>query len=66
MIAFYFLWLDRVTGILPGCKPAKDWSNLLEALFRQELRRTGARLFGRSSAIGNNRTLSIQFVESLR
>jgi hypothetical protein len=61
-IGFFLLAaFNRITGIFPGIEAAQDGVDVRKAVLKQDFRRTGARLFGWSGAIGDDPLIGIQF-----
>lgn len=63
-MCFFLSWLDGITGSHPGFKTAEHWGNLTEVIFKQYGRRTGARFFAGSGAVGDDPLFWIEFTEA--
>ena len=57
--------LNRVTSRYPGRKPALDWFSVREPCLPKNLRRTGAGLFLRSSAVGYDLVIAAKLIVTL-
>jgi hypothetical protein len=54
------LRLHRLPGVDPGLEPAEDGSYFLIAILQKDKRRTGARMFLQSGAIGDDPLVLLQ------
>ena len=54
------LWLNRIPCINPRLKPAKNRSDVCKAIVQKEERRTGARVFVLSGAVGDDPLIFIE------
>ena len=48
------LWLDRISRIDPGLQTTKNGTDIGIAVMQKDERRTGARVFIKSGAVGND------------